>query len=331
MLSMSELIDSALVCSRCGQPLSPDDLACPACGLFVHLAELHELSRQAQVMEAHDPRAAAQIWRECLALIPQDSPQTQMLSERIAMLEGGVLPVAAAGSPPRAEPAPWTWQGALLRTGGSMLVSILVYGYFINWEFAVGFVLLILVHEMGHVLAIRHYGIRAAPPLFLPFIGAVITVPRLRNAQEEAIVGIGGPVLGTVGSLVCFALYGLTHHEILLQLSFFGFFLNLFNLLPVPPLDGGRVTAAVSPWIWPVGLLALIALAVVIRTSPIMILVILFSLRRLWNTFRNRERFSSYYQIPRSASWAIGCAYLLLVGLLLGMFLYTQSLGAGWQ
>jgi Zn-dependent protease len=328
---MSELIDSALVCSRCGQPLSPDDLACPACGLFVHLAELHELSRQAQVMEAHDPQAAAQIWRECLALIPQDSPQTQMLSERIAMLEGGVSGRVEGGSLPIAEPAPWTWQGALLRTGGSMLVSILVYRYFINTEFAVGFVLLILVHEMGHVLAIRHYGIRAAPPLFLPFIGAVITVPRLRNAQEEAIVGIGGPVLGTVGALVCFTLYGLTHYEILLQLSFFGFFLNLFNLLPVPPLDGGRVTAAISPWIWPFGLLALIGLEWIVGFNPIMILIVVYAGRRLWRTFRYRERMSSYYQIPRSASWAIGCAYLLLVGLLLGMFLYTRHLGGGWQ
>jgi Zn-dependent protease len=321
-------MDEGLVCVRCGQPLAPDELACPVCGLFVHLPKLHELSQQAQATEGVDPAAAAQIWRQCLTLIPRDSPQTALLSQRIAALEGAPVTVNAAPIS-RPQPKPWTWQRALFRTGGSMLVSMWVYGYFLGPDFAVGFVLLILIHEMGHVLAIRHYGIRSAPPLFLPFVGAVITVPALRNAQEEAIVGIGGPVLGTVGALACFALYGATHEPILLQLSFYGFFLNLFNLVPVPPLDGGRVTAAISPWIWPVGMLGLVWFAIHFRTSPVMILVLVFAARRLWRTFRYRERMSSYYQIPRSASWAIGCAYVLLVMLLSGFFLFAERLGGG--
>src|SRR3984957_7986920 len=245
---MSSAVSSPPTCARCGSILAPADLACSACGLLVHVNELQELSHQAQWLEARDRLAAAAVWRRCLELLPSESPQAGMVAARIASLEQ-------------------TRMSPVARTGLSMLMSIAVYGFIFRMDygnalgfvFAAGFILLILVHEMGHVMALRSYGIPGSPPTFIPFVGAVISVPPMRNALEEAVVGISGPVLGTIGALTCFAVYRITHINMLLDLSFYGILINLLNLLPIPPLDGGRVTAAISPWLWMLGLVGLVA------------------------------------------------------------------------
>jgi len=324
---MTQVVAETGLCARCGAPLSPRDLACPACGLLVHHSRLHELSEQAQLLEAHDPAAAAVLWRQCLELLPSDSQPADQLRHRIAALEGA----------PLSAPRKTILQNPLIRTGGSMLVSMAVYASFFGPPFAIGFVLLIWVHEMGHVVALRRYGIRATAPLFIPFVGAVITIGRLRNAAEEAIMGIAGPVFGTLGGCACLAAYYATRLPVLLDLCFFTFAMNLLNLLPIPPLDGGRVTAAVSPWIWPFGLLAMVGAVIaqyiaaghdITAVSPLPLLILVFAAPRLWRTFRYSERSSPYYQIPRSTSWAIGAAYLLLTLLLIGLIYWTHRLGA---
>jgi Zn-dependent protease len=320
---MSQLETQISLCPQCGAAVSPGELACPVCGRLLYVPRLQELSQQAQWMEQQDPIAAAALWRQCLELLPPHSPQAEMLRHRIAGLEG-VQPIARP---------PIGLGGAIARTLGSMIISIAVYATFMGPSFAAGFVLLILVHEMGHIIALRNYGIRSSPPIFLPFIGAIITVPSLRNAKEEAIVGIGGPVLGTVGALVCFGLYLALHHNpLLLNLAYWGFAINLLNLLPIPPLDGGRVTAAVSPWIWPLGLLGLVGMLVYQWVnggfSPVLLLILIIAAPRMWRTFRYRERMANYYQIARSASWAIGCSYVFLAAVLVTMFYYAQYLGA---
>lgn len=322
-------VASPPVCARCGGALAPDDLACPSCGLFVQLPRLMALSERAQWLESHDPEAAAQTWRQCLELVPPDSAQAQLLQHRLDALEGSERHEAPRGD----------WAGAIARTGGSILISILVYSYFLGGPvFATGFVLLILVHEMGHVIALRYYGIKSSPPIFLPFVGAIISVASLKNAKEEAIVGIGGPVLGTVGALGCFALARHFHSDLLLQLSFWGFAINMLNLLPIPPLDGGRITAAVSPWIWPLGFLGLIGMLVaqyvqagysLAGVSWIFVLVLFYGAPRLWRTFRHRERTAVYYRISRAASWCIGISYCLLAAGLVTMFYWTEALGGG--
>src|SRR5436190_15272527 len=143
----------------------------------------------------------------------------------------------------------------LLKTGGTMFLSIWLYAQEWGWWFALGFVLLIFVHECGHLLAAKRVGLKVGAPVFIPFMGAFIALKEApRNAWIEAQVGIGGPLLGTVGAVVCYGLYELTGERLLVALAFSGFFLNLFNLAPVGFLDGGRIVTALSPWLWLVGI-----------------------------------------------------------------------------
>ena len=166
--------------------------------------------------------------------------------------------------------------------GLSALVSIGAYTVIWGWSFAIGFVALLFVHEMGHVLQLRREGIPASAPYFIPFLGAVVAMKRMPDdAAAEARVGLAGPVLGSLGILAPLALWGLTGDELFQALAFVGFFLNLFNLLPVLPLDGGRAMAALSPWVWVAGLAALAALMVV-WFSPILILVLLLGGAEVW-------------------------------------------------
>ena len=142
----------------------------------------------------------------------------------------------------------------LLTTAGTMLVSIAAYGLIWGLPFAVGFVLLLLVHELGHVFELRRQGIKASAPMFIPFLGAVISARSLgENALAEAQVGLAGPILGSLGAVACIPLWHATGNELFRALAFTGFFLNLFNLIPVSPFDGGRAMAAMSPRLWAVG------------------------------------------------------------------------------
>src|SRR5205807_3550216 len=129
----------------------------------------------------------------------------------------------------------------LLTTAGTMLVSIAAYAWLWGFPFAAGFVLLLLVHEMGHVIQLRREGVKASAPMFVPFLGAVISARSLGdNALAEARVGLAGPILGSLGALAMLPLYAATNNKLFLALAFVGFFLNLFNLVPLVPLVGGR-------------------------------------------------------------------------------------------
>jgi len=212
----------------------------------------------------------------------------------------------------------------LLATAGTMLVSVAAYSVVFGWQFALGFVLLLLVHEMGHVIALRREGIRASAPMFIPFLGAVISARSLgENALAEARVGLAGPVLGSVGAAACILLYHLTGDGLYRALAFTGFFLNLFNLIPVVPLDGGRAMAAMSPTMWLVGFAGLIAL-VFVWPNPILLVVIVFAAletRRRWRARRSADPQSrAYYRVAALDRLLVGAVYLSLIALLaLGM------------
>ena len=162
----------------------------------------------------------------------------------------------------------------LLTTSGSMLVSVAAYSLIWGWKFAVGFVLLLFVHEMGHVIQLRREGVEASAPMFIPFLGAVVCGKSLGDdAAAEARVGLAGPVLGTLGAAALHRRLRVADRQRPLPaLAFTGFFLNLFNLLPIVPLDGGRAMAAMSPWMWFVGFFAIVGFAFAFP-NPIIILI----------------------------------------------------------
>jgi len=206
----------------------------------------------------------------------------------------------------------------LLTTSASMLVSIVAYQLIFGWPFAVGFVLLLLVHEMGHVFQLRREGIEASAPMFIPFLGAVVAAKSLGDdAGAEARVGLAGPVLGSIATLIPLGIYLATGDDFWRALAFTGFFLNLFNLLPVLPLDGGRAMAALSPRIWIVGLAALVALTFVFP-NPIMILILLFGgyeTHRRWKA-RNTPEAQAFHAIPTQTRVIVAVVYLGLAALL---------------
>jgi len=210
----------------------------------------------------------------------------------------------------------------LFTTSASMLVSIGAYSLIWGWSFALGFVLLLLVHEVGHVIQLRREGIKASAPMFIPFLGAVVAMKELpKDAAAEARVGLAGPVLGSLAALVPLGLYALTGNELFQALAFVGFFLNLFNLLPVLPLDGGRAMAALSPALWFVGFALLIAVTF-LYPNPIMLLVLLFGGFETYRRWKARKEPESrrYHEVSPRTRWGVAVVYLGLAGLLaLGM------------
>jgi Zn-dependent protease len=206
----------------------------------------------------------------------------------------------------------------LLATFGSMAVSVVAYGWLFGFTFAIGFVLLLLLHELGHVIQLRREGVKASAPIFIPFLGAVIASKSLgKDAAAEARVGLAGPILGSIATLVPLGIWLATGDEFWRALAYLGFFLNLFNLMPVVPLDGGRAMAALSPVVWVVGLAGLIVVAF-LYPSPILILIVLFcgyeSYRR-WKS-RNLPQNQTYYAIPGRTRALVAVVYLGLAAAL---------------
>ena len=212
----------------------------------------------------------------------------------------------------------------LLTTSATALLSVAAYSLFWGWPFAAGFVLLIFVHEMGHVIALRREGIKASAPTFIPFMGAVIASKSLgENALAEARVGLAGPLLGTIGSALVLAAGEALNSDMLRALAYVGFLLNLFNLLPVTPLDGGRAMAAMAPWMWFAGLAAVAAL-VFIAPNPILIFILLIGAldtRRRWKARSTRTlEQAAYYRVKPRGRLLVAATYIgLIVILAVGM------------
>ena len=205
-------------------------------------------------------------------------------------------------------------------TLGTMFISIVAYALAFGWPFAVGFVLLLLVHEMGHVIQLRREGVEASAPIFIPFLGAVIAAKSLgKDAVAEARVGLAGPILGTIGTLVPLAVWLATGSDLWRALAYVGFFLNLINLLPVLPLDGGRAMAVLGPKVWIAGILITVA-ATVIFLGPFMLLfVLLLGGPELYHRFKNRhsEESRAFHSVPTGTKVTVAAVYLTLAALLI--------------
>jgi Zn-dependent protease len=207
----------------------------------------------------------------------------------------------------------------------SMLASLGAYAWLFGWKFAAGFVVLIFVHEMGHVVVLRARGIRAGLPVFLPFLGAFVTMKEEpKTAYDESLSGIAGPVFGVVGAFGALALGSAYDSDLFRVLAYTGFFMNLFNLLPVIPLDGGRTVAALSPKLWLAGLLLLLGYEVV-RPSPVIPLILVLGAFEGWRRWkgRNTEAARIYYALTPQQRWQVGAGYVGLIAVILwGMHSY---------
>jgi Zn-dependent protease len=209
-----------------------------------------------------------------------------------------------------------------LKTLLTMALAVGVYAMAWGWKFALGFVLLIFVHEMGHAIAMKQKGVPASAPVFIPFVGAVIAMRGMpRDAGVEAYVALGGPILGSIGAWFTLALGMQFQQPLLVALGHVGILINLFNLIPVPPLDGGRIAGAFSRVFWVAGY-ALGLVAVWYVRSPILVVVLvlgLFSLIQRW-----KHPVPGYHDIPMGQRLAIGLVYVGLIAALI----YTLPLGA---
>ena len=209
----------------------------------------------------------------------------------------------------------------LLKTGGTMILSIGAYSMLWGWQFAAGFVLLILIHETGHLLAAKAFKLDVGWPVFIPFMGAVIALKEApRHAWVEFWVAAGGPLAGGLAALACHLIYLSTGNPFFAALAYTGYFLNLFNLLPTGFLDGGRMVTALSPWLWVAGIVIAGAFAYV-RPSFIIFLIILFSLPRLFSLFRKKsEQEKRFYEISLLQRISAGIIYFgLIIALGTGM------------
>jgi Zn-dependent protease len=263
-------------CPECGTGWSPHTLSCPGCRRLVHGARLKQLARAAEsALSSGDPRRELGLRREIVQLLPRGSRQhaaalarAQELSKTVS--DGAPPSAAAKGKVPK-----WLaglgglglllwkfkWAAVFVATKGkflllgltkwqtffSMALAMGVYWTIWGWPFAVGLVLAIYVHEMGHVAALRHYGIAATAPMFIPGVGAFV---RLKQAPltpvEDARIGLAGPLWGLGAVFASYGLFLVTGEPIFAAIARAGAWLNLFNLLPVWQLDGARAFAALT-------------------------------------------------------------------------------------
>jgi Zn-dependent protease len=300
------------ICAGCGTELASTLLRCPACRRLAHTDTLAQLAADAERHETAGQREEALAhWRQALELLPADAPQGATIQRHI----GALGKAAAAGGASSQGPdlakrfgpvlgvfllVLWKFKFLLvlvltkakflvlgltkMSTLLSMLAAAGVYWTLWGWKFALGIVASIYVHEMGHVASLRHYGIKASAPMFLPGIGAIIRLHQHpATVREDARVGLAGPIWGLGAAMAAYAVYLTTHAPIWGAIARFGAWVNLFNLLPFWQLDGGRGFRALTRrqrWL-AVGALAAIWLG---TAEPLLVLLALAGVANAFST-----------------------------------------------
>ena len=267
-------------CRQCGADMPPSAVSCPACHALVHAEQLKSLADAAGAAAARgDVSGQLEAWRVALTLLPPESSQFRTISDRVQALSRSLTDPSSAPSPePAAGDAKKAWSGGaiaaaalliwkfkavgvFLLTKGklllfglskgttffSMLAALGVYWTIWGWKFALGFVLSIYIHEMGHVAAMKRFGLAATAPMFIPGFGAFIRMKQHpATVQEEARIGLGGPIWGFGAAAGCFLLYMATAQPYWAALTHTGAMINLFNLMPIWQLDGGHAFKALN-------------------------------------------------------------------------------------
>jgi len=211
--------------------------------------------------------------------------------------------------------------------GFSALFSVAVYSLIFGWQFAVGLVLLLFVHEMGHAIVMKLKGIPIGGMIFIPLLGAAVIMKQMpKNAKDEAEVGIAGPIAGAIAAMVCLTLAREYPDMVWAPLAYFGFFINLFNLIPIVPFDGGRVLGAIDRRIWIIGFIGLVAFQIWSwvngNHSLFLLLFVILAATQLWTrrSVPNTPEAKAYYDVPIAERIVLGLAYFGLAAVLvLGM------------
>jgi Zn-dependent protease len=283
-------------CTRCGTELPPDALACPACASLIHADTLKPLAAEADAAtRAGDLVSARSHWVTALRLLPAHSQQHAAIRDRIADLTRRIDAPSAARAPSATAGTPWWRRGAaglvtiaLLLVGKlkflllgltkastfiSMFAFFGVYWSIYGWPLALGLVLSIYIHEMGHVAMLRRLGIDAGAPMFIPGVGALVMLKQhISDPLTDAKIGLAGPVWGLGAALTALGIYFVTGARIWLAIAQLTGFLNLFNLIPVWQLDGSRGIHVLARWErW--ALVAVIALALVLTEQRLLFIV----------------------------------------------------------
>ena len=197
--------------------------------------------------------------------------------------------------------------------GGSFVVTIAAYAR--QWPLAVvvGFVVITLIHEIGHAVVIRAKGLRAGYMVFIPFIGGAVTLrDQPRSVYDDALIGLAGPVAGTMASLTCLQLYKWLADPVWLLIAFLGFALNLINLIPLGMLDGGRISAAVTKWMWVFGGGAVIY-KVFQQPNPLIILIAILAGFQVYASIVREKNDPRFYEITPGQRAGIAVLYFALV------------------
>ena len=209
--------------------------------------------------------------------------------------------------------------GKLATTGGTMLLSLVLYATIWGWPYAAGFIGLLFAHEMGHFVAARQRGLDVGAPTFIPFVGAWIELKdKPLDVETEAYVAMAGPLVGTVAAIAVYFWGRWTDTGMLLAIAYAGLFLNLFNLLPLSPLDGGRITAIISPRVWLIGAPLMLAL-VIYQPSPVLVIIAIIAfpqLVRAWKYDPKAPENLAYYAVPMQTKLEYGALYLGLTAYL---------------
>jgi len=211
--------------------------------------------------------------------------------------------------------------------GFSALFSVVVYSLIFGWQFAVGLVILLFVHEMGHAVVMKLKGIPIGGMIFIPLLGAAVIMKQMpRNAKDEAEVGIAGPIAGAIAAMVCLTIARQNPDTVWAPLAYFGFFINLFNLIPIVPFDGGRVLGAIDRRIWIIGFIGLVAFQIWSwingNHSLFLLLFVILAATQLWTrrSVPNTPEARAYYDVPIAERIILGLAYFGLAAVLvLGM------------
>lgn len=334
------------VCAGCGSQIADSLLACPLCHRLVHGVALRELASRAQAAaDQGDAAGAMTAWRDALVLLPPASEQARTISERIsrlsAQVDNGTLlaPTPAArdsGSRLRSGAAVFVGLGLLLwkfkfvamflltkakflvlgltkaSTFFSMLLAASVYWTIWGWWFALGVVISIYVHEMGHVAALRRFGIAASAPMFIPGLGALVRLHQMPHTRrEDARIGLAGPIWGLGGVLAAFAIHLVTGEALFAAIGRFAAWINLFNLLPVWQLDGSRGFAALTRsdrWL----LTGVVAVAWAMSAEGLLVLILLVLAGRTWMEEAPVER--DTVALAQFAGLVLSLTFLATVG-----------------